>query len=116
MTSNEFISAGIAAAAALGLALREYLKREKVGNAQDSNTVQGLNASDKVVGLMREELNRLAQRVDVLEGQVDELSGKLASVRVIAVDCYALAIKCQCPANDDKTALLANLKQIIRDA
>ena len=109
------VAGATAALGTLGVSIREYLKREKVGNAADAAQIGGLGANTQIIGAMREELNRLAVRVDVLEKQVDALTDKLANVRLIALDCYQLANECDCEGAH-KARLLDHLKQIIKDA
>ena len=85
------IGAAATALIGLGVAAREYLKRERVGNAQDNSTVAGIGANDKVLSNLVAEVARLTARIDELEEKVEHLTAKLANVRLIALDCYQLA-------------------------
>lgn len=111
---TELIVGGVTSLGAISVGVREYLKRERVSNAADNAQIGGLGANAQVIAAMREELNRLAVRVDVLEKQVDALQDKLAGVKMIAIDCYAIASKQ--PHSQEQQTLLDHLKQIIKEA
>ena len=109
------IATTLTALTATAVGIRRYLKDDRISSAQTDSTVAGIGANDKILNNLVAEVARLVGRVDVLEGQVESLTNKLASIRLIALDCYQIANECQChPESRDR--LLAHLKQIIKDA
>lgn len=108
------ITGALAALTTLAIGVREYLKREKVSTAQDNSTVKGISANDTVIANMQVEMQRLTKIVEKMQRQINRLTGKLASVRMVAIDCYALANECDC-TGENRRVLLAHLKTIITD-
>lgn len=107
-----YLGAGVGALITIGVGIREYLKREKVGDAADIATIKGYRGNDTVLDNLVAEVARLSTRVGDLEGKVLKLTTRLNEVRVIALDCYQLAGDCDCPTRDE---LIEKLKQIIQD-
>ncbi|MFZ4537886.1 hypothetical protein [Propionivibrio sp.] len=108
------IISGIAGALiSIGVGAREYMKRERMGNASQGAEIRGIAAGGTILENLVKEVERLSKRIEALEKQVSELTDKLANVRMIAVDCYSLAVECQ---GDKREQLLEHIKQIIKDA
>ena len=114
-STTTLIGTATAALLAVGVAAREYLKREKLTDASRDSTVSGITANDKVLTNLVAEVARLTKRIEELEARVEHLTDKLANVRVIALDCYQIANECDC-IGDNRARLLEHLKTIIRDA
>jgi hypothetical protein len=57
----------------------------------------------------------LTTRIDELETRVEHLTEKLASVRLVALDCYQVANECAC-TGENRARLLMYLKTIIKDS
>lgn len=108
------VSAALAGLATSAVAIREYLKRERVANAHDSSTVAGISAHDRIIANMQAEIERLSKEQEKMQRQLNRLTGKLASVRMVAIDCYALASECDCNG-EHKAMLMAHLKMIVAD-
>ncbi len=109
------IGGGAGALAGLGLWLRRYFKGMGLEDAHRASEQASVETNDKVLKNIQEELARHAARIKELEDKVDELTTKLANVRVVAIDCYSLATQCQCEG-EVRERLLSHLKQIIKDA
>ena len=109
------ISGVAAALVAVGVAAREYLKREKFSDAGRDSVIGGIAANDKVLANLVGEVARLTTRIDELEARVEHLTDKLASVRLVALDCYQVANECSC-AGENRARLLAYLKTIIKES
>ena len=114
-TATTLIGGVAAALVAMGVAAREYLKREKFTDASRDSAVSGIAANDRVLTNLVAEVARLTARIDELEAKVEHLTDKLASVRLIALDCYQIANECEC-CGDNRARLLEHLKTIIREA
>lgn len=100
-----------------GLAfVRDWLKSRALTDTNRDAAINGVEINQTVLKNLQEEITRLTKRVAEVEHRVEELTDKLASVRMVAIDCYALANKCSCSDTETKGLLLEHLKQIIRDA
>lgn len=114
-TATGLISGVVAALVAVGVAAREYLKREKFSDAGRDSAIGGIAANDKVLANLVGEVARLTTRIDELETRVEHLTEKLASVRLVALDCYQVANECAC-TGENRARLLMYLKTIIKDS
>lgn len=103
------------ALAGLGLWARKYFKNMGLEDAHRNTETSSVQTSEKVLKNIQEELERHAARIKELEDRVEELTSKLANVRLLAIDCYSLATTCECQS-EARDKLLEHLKQIIRDA
>lgn len=110
-----YLGAAVTALTTGGFALRSHFKREKVSDASDASAVKGFQGNDKVLANLVAEVERMGVRVSELESKVEHLTDKLATVRIIALDCYQLANECECKG-ENRVRLLAHLKQIIKEA
>lgn len=98
---------------AAGAFLRDYLKGRTLTDANRDAAINGVEINQSVLKNINDELRRHSDRISELEAKVAELTTKLANVRMIAIDCYALANDCEC---EGKTLLLNHIKQIIQDS
>ena len=114
---NYAIAAFGGGGALVGLALyaRKFIKNMGLEDVHRSSEQNSVETSDRVLKNIQDELARHAARIKELEDRVEELTGKLANVRLLAIDCYSLATTCECQS-DARSKLLEHLKQIIKDA
>lgn len=108
-----YLGGGVTALTAIGVGIREYLKRERVSSVSDASTVKGFQGNDKVLDNLVSEVARLSARISDLETKVQHLTDKLTAVRTHALECYQLVSDCDC-VNQEQ--ILELLKQIIKDA
>lgn len=109
------ISAGTGAIVALVLYIRRIFKGMGLEDAQIHANTSAVAANDAVLQNLQSEIARLSKRVGVLEEQVVHLSDKLANVRLVALECYEIALGCHC-ADEARSMLLSRLRDIIREA
>lgn len=95
---------------AIGAFLRDYIKGRALTDANRDAAINGVEINQSVLKNINEELKRHSDRITELEAKVAELTTRLANVRMIAIDCYALANECDC---EGKTRLMEHLKAII---
>ena len=114
-TATGLISGVAAALVAVGVAAREYLKREKFSDAGRDSAIGGIEANDKVLSNLVSEVARLTKRIEGLEARVEHLTNKLADIRATAMDCYSIANECKC-GNEGRDRLLVHLKSIVKES
>ena len=109
------LSAGAGALVAISLYLRRIFKNMGLEDAQLTSAEKAVNANVAVLDNLQGEVTRLVKRVAILEEQLTHIQDKLAGVRLLALECYELALACEC---DDQTRseLLSVLRQIIKEA
>lgn len=110
------IGGGAGALAGLGLWLRRYFKSMGLEEVAQTSVKAGIESNDKIIANMQVEMERLGKRISVLERQVDDLTDKLANVRVVALDCYSIVLELPGIADEARARLVTHLKQIIREA
>lgn len=108
-------SAGTGALVALVLYIRRIFKGMGLEDAQLSSTEKAFGASDMVLDNLQGEVDRLSKRVSLLEEQVAHLNEKLANVRLTALECYEIALACNC-AGETRNELLERIRQIIKES
>lgn len=99
----------------LALYARKFIKNMGLEDAHRNSEQNSVETSDRVLKNIQDELARHAARIKELEDRVEELTSKLANVRLLAIDCYSLASTCTC-STEIREKLLEHLKQMIRDA
>jgi hypothetical protein len=109
------LGAAVTALVSGGLWFRKKIRDDKVDGAGADSIQRSVDVNDKVLASLQADYERLVKRVETLEKQVTHLTEKLASVRLIALDCYQLANECDC-VGENRQRLLNHLKQIIKDA
>lgn len=109
------ISAGAGAIVALVMYIRRIFKNMGLEDAQMESTSKAMSANDAVLDNLQSEVYRLSKRVGVLEEQVAQLKEKLANVRLMALECYEIALQCNC-ANETRHELLDRIREIIKQA
>jgi len=119
-TALTAIGTAIAALVSGGLWWRDKQAKKPIEAANDRHELNGINGNDKVLNNLVAEVERMKareadfeKRITELEERVTLLTNKLASVKLMAIDCYALATGCDCEA---KQALLKHLKELIEAA
>lgn len=109
------ISAGTGAIVALVMYIRRIFKNMGLEDAQMESTSKAMSANDVVLDNLQGEVYRLSKRVGALEEQVAQLKEKLANVRLMALECYEIALQCNC-ANETRHELLDRIREIIKEA
>ena len=128
---------------AAGVFLRDFLKGRALTDVNRDAAINGVGINQQVLNNLVDEVERMKQReietaakteareaetaaktqakeaelearIAELEKRVDDLTTKLAKVRMVAIDCYALASKCDCEEGNEM--LLNHLKIIIQEA
>jgi len=107
--------ASVTIVAALAFA-RDWLKSRVLTDTNRDAAINGVEINQAVLRNLQEEVARLNKRVFEVEAKVEELTHKLANVRMVAIDCYSIASNCDCANTENKRKLLEHLKQIIRDS
>lgn len=117
-TSSILVAIGGAAASIIAalVFVRDWIKARALTDTNRDAAINGVEINNTVLKNLQEEITRLTKRVAEVEERVEHLTDKLASVRMVAIDCYALANKCTCDDTETKGLLLEHLKQIIREA
>lgn len=113
--SSLAFTAGGGGLIALTLYLRRVFRGLGLEDARIHAAEASATASEVILQNLQSEISRLSNRVAVLEGHVTHLNDKLADIRLVALECYELALKCNCD-DETKALLLDRLRQIIKDA
>lgn len=109
------LSVGAGALVALAFYIRRIIKGMGLEDAHIQANTSAVNASDAILQNLQAEVMRLSKRVEALEDQVTHLSDKLANVRLVALECYEIALSCECDSGS-REQLLARIRDIIKEA
>jgi hypothetical protein len=110
-----YIGTAVGALIASIIGTGAYFNKKKIDDAASDSTVKGYKGNDGLLDRLEKEQIKQGARITELETKIEQLTDKLANVRLIALECFQLANDCEC-IGEGKDMLREHLKSIIRDA